>query len=371
MITRTPLVMVVAWIVGLAAVRAPVADAAHAVVRNRAPEMPASASSATWPVHYPGTLRDKSSSADPADTMLRRLLNLHMASRYEDALAVADDLCRIAPDHAIAHYNRACVLARLHRSDPALDAIDRAITLGWDNRVHLEVDPDLALLRDHPRFRVAMERVGGATRSDAATVARLRKLLPTLYGEAASPIVVGSVREGSMRWLRRFDRAPIGPRRRHDLPPDLLLFVAAGRFGVERAPAPETQLEHAFASRPLAWRQRLGERLATEGTTIERYCRAEIIDALPAPDTLTLRSVAPTSGTLRRLRGSAGGLGQLLALATRERALVGGSETLWHESADNGCLVRWSADGTEAVFVICPRGGRDAAQKIATLVIGR
>ena len=50
-------------------------------------------------------------------------------------------------------YNVACVYALLGQADKAVDCLEKSITRGWGQREWLEHDPDLAVLRDHPRFR--------------------------------------------------------------------------------------------------------------------------------------------------------------------------------------------------------------------------
>ncbi len=53
-------------------------------------------------------------------------------------------------------YNVACVYALLGQADKAVDCLEKSITRGWGQREWLEHDPDLAVLREHPRFRALM-----------------------------------------------------------------------------------------------------------------------------------------------------------------------------------------------------------------------
>jgi len=62
-------------------------------------------------------------------------------------------LVDVLPNDFLARYNLACSLARAGRPDEAIDALSRAILLGYDDLAHLEVDPDLDSLREHPEFR--------------------------------------------------------------------------------------------------------------------------------------------------------------------------------------------------------------------------
>ncbi|MBZ5613307.1 MAG: protein kinase [Acidobacteriia bacterium] len=54
-------------------------------------------------------------------------------------------------------YNVACVFALLGESDKAVDCLEKSITHGWGQREWMEHDPDLAPVREHPRFRALMQ----------------------------------------------------------------------------------------------------------------------------------------------------------------------------------------------------------------------
>ena len=57
------------------------------------------------------------------------------------------------PEEPQVLYNVACVYALLGESDRALDCLEKSITHGWGQKEWMEHDPDLASLRDLPRFR--------------------------------------------------------------------------------------------------------------------------------------------------------------------------------------------------------------------------
>jgi adenylate cyclase len=44
--------------------------------------------------------------------------------------------------------------------DEALELLERAASVGWGNRAWLEQDPDMDPIRDHPRFRALLDRMG-------------------------------------------------------------------------------------------------------------------------------------------------------------------------------------------------------------------
>jgi len=62
-------------------------------------------------------------------------------------------LVDMLPDDFLARYNLACSLARAGHADEAIDALSRAILLGYDDLEHMETDPDLQSLREHPDFQ--------------------------------------------------------------------------------------------------------------------------------------------------------------------------------------------------------------------------
>ena len=62
----------------------------------------------------------------------------------------------LLPEDDLARYNLACSLARAGQADEAIDALSRAILLGYDDLAHMEADPDLESLRDHPDFQALL-----------------------------------------------------------------------------------------------------------------------------------------------------------------------------------------------------------------------
>jgi len=84
--------------------------------------------------------------------------------RLEEGLRVDQRLVALAPDDPNVHYNLACSLALLGRKGEALDALEAAAALGYDDGEHLLGDSDLAALRDEPRFRALARRLASADR---------------------------------------------------------------------------------------------------------------------------------------------------------------------------------------------------------------
>jgi tetratricopeptide (TPR) repeat protein len=75
---------------------------------------------------------------------------------HERAVELDGRLVSLLPDDSLARYNLACSLARAGRPDDAIDALSRAILLGYDDLDHMESDPDLESLHEHPDFQALL-----------------------------------------------------------------------------------------------------------------------------------------------------------------------------------------------------------------------
>lgn len=81
----------------------------------------------------------------------------------EDALATFERLLAAEPCHALSNYNRACALAMLGRPGDALEGLERAFEYDETLAEGVAADPDLALLREDPRFvRLAARETAAA-----------------------------------------------------------------------------------------------------------------------------------------------------------------------------------------------------------------
>lgn len=76
---------------------------------------------------------------------------------FEGALPLFEEMALRQPDSFVPQYNIASALAQLGRTDAALDALDRALELGFDELAHLQNDPDLESLRNTDRFQAVIE----------------------------------------------------------------------------------------------------------------------------------------------------------------------------------------------------------------------
>lgn len=89
-------------------------------------------------------------------TLLTRL------GRHAEGLAVDERLVELAPLDPTVRYNLACSLALLGREEAALDALERAHALGYQDAEHMLEDHDLDRLRPHPRFQELVKRLRAA-----------------------------------------------------------------------------------------------------------------------------------------------------------------------------------------------------------------
>jgi hypothetical protein len=74
------------------------------------------------------------------------------ALSYQVALA-------IEPDNPRLWYNLACARALAGDPKSALEALEKAEDAGFEQADHLRRDPDLASLREHPRFQALLDRL--------------------------------------------------------------------------------------------------------------------------------------------------------------------------------------------------------------------
>lgn len=87
---------------------------------------------------------------------------LTRAGRYEKGLAVDREIVRRRPDDPTSHYNLACSLALLGQKEPSLEALERAVALGYDDAEQLLQDEDLVDLHGEPRFQTVLRSIGAA-----------------------------------------------------------------------------------------------------------------------------------------------------------------------------------------------------------------
>ena len=75
----------------------------------------------------------------------------------ERAYEMARQAIAIDPDDSSLLYNAACTYAIVGRSEEAIDVLERAVDKGMGHKEWIENDPDLAPLRDHPRYDAILQ----------------------------------------------------------------------------------------------------------------------------------------------------------------------------------------------------------------------
>ncbi|UCC94701.1 MAG: hypothetical protein JSW40_07780 [Candidatus Omnitrophota bacterium] len=78
---------------------------------------------------------------------------------YEEGLEVDRKLVRLKPEDPVVHYNLACSLSLVGHIGQALEALKRAVLLGYSDFSYILKDPDLESVRNHPHFKGFFARI--------------------------------------------------------------------------------------------------------------------------------------------------------------------------------------------------------------------
>lgn len=91
---------------------------------------------------------------DPDYVDALQLLGDHYTQRglFMEGLKVDERLAQLEPNSALVFYNLACSYSLTDQFDRAVQALDRALDLGYRDFTWLARDPDLKKLRQHPAF---------------------------------------------------------------------------------------------------------------------------------------------------------------------------------------------------------------------------
>lgn len=91
---------------------------------------------------------------------LRQLGHLYTRTgRIREGLKVDLKLAFLCPRDAIAQYNLACSYALLGDAEKGIACLAEAVRLGYRDAGHLREDPDLAAIRQDPRFAGILEQI--------------------------------------------------------------------------------------------------------------------------------------------------------------------------------------------------------------------
>jgi len=72
---------------------------------------------------------------------------------YQEGLVVDERLTQLLPNDPIVHYNLACSLSLVGRSDEALAKLKKAVVLGYDEFSFMSKDSDLKSVRKLSEFK--------------------------------------------------------------------------------------------------------------------------------------------------------------------------------------------------------------------------
>ncbi len=78
---------------------------------------------------------------------------------WDRGLEVDRRLVKLLPTDSTAHYNLACSLSLLGRIEAALESLELAVRLGYEDADFMESDEDLSSLRGEMRFRALLEHI--------------------------------------------------------------------------------------------------------------------------------------------------------------------------------------------------------------------
>lgn len=106
----------------------------------------------------------------------------YAGKQYAKAMELLAELVRLTPEDGTAWYNLACLQCLTGKLDASLESLDKSIKLGYAEIRHLQRDPDLKALHDHPRFQAILKNRDQIQRDRADKVlAALRKQMGEGY----------------------------------------------------------------------------------------------------------------------------------------------------------------------------------------------
>jgi len=98
---------------------------------------------------------------DPGYVDALQLLGDHYTQRgrFTEGLLVDEQLSRLEPTNPLVFYNLACSYSLTDRLEYAVEALEKALDLGYSDFKWLARDPDLRKLRKHPLYQRVAERI--------------------------------------------------------------------------------------------------------------------------------------------------------------------------------------------------------------------
>jgi tetratricopeptide (TPR) repeat protein len=100
---------------------------------------------------------------DPEYVDALQLLGDHYTQRgkYDQSLRVDERLSRLQPHDPLVYYNLACSYSLNDQFDLAVEALEKALSLGYRDFNWLLKDPDLRKLRKHPLYHRIQAKIHG------------------------------------------------------------------------------------------------------------------------------------------------------------------------------------------------------------------
>ena len=87
---------------------------------------------------------------------------------FDRGLQVDLRLVQLRGADPLCWYNLACSYALLRRADEAVEALQRAVELGYSDVAHLQHDPDLLNVRHAPKYRQLLESLTSRRLADTS-----------------------------------------------------------------------------------------------------------------------------------------------------------------------------------------------------------
>lgn len=84
---------------------------------------------------------------------------MHETEQFEPAIELHEKAATFDRNRITSSFRLACALARLGKVDEAITKLEHAVEVGYRDRTRAERDPDLATLRDDPRFLRVLNRM--------------------------------------------------------------------------------------------------------------------------------------------------------------------------------------------------------------------
>ncbi|HJO55947.1 MAG TPA: hypothetical protein QF423_04685 [Candidatus Scalindua sp.] len=85
---------------------------------------------------------------------------------YEKGLEVDLKLEKLRPEDPLVHYNLACSLSLVEMLNESLEALEKAIDLGYNDLEHLVNDSDLDGVKDEEGYKVLIHKLKKSSRKN-------------------------------------------------------------------------------------------------------------------------------------------------------------------------------------------------------------